>query len=193
MHDQALLIHGGIAERIGADQFWKEPGILSALTDRQWASIAPDRNTCPPSWRDAADEMAEFVDEPVCVIGGCNGVSVALRLALDHPELVARLVLLWPATCGDPRIDNAVPEEATHLLDGDAVRGVGDAELKGIAVPVAIMPSEPENLFHQHHTVERLLRLIPEATRIRGFPESPRPEFAPFLDQFTDTLVETIR
>ena len=47
----------------------------------------------------AADVIrAEHPDGPVVVIGHSYGGAVALRLALDHPELVSGLVLLAPAS-----------------------------------------------------------------------------------------------
>ncbi|MEP7210478.1 MAG: alpha/beta hydrolase [Alphaproteobacteria bacterium] len=47
----------------------------------------------------AADVIrAEHPDGPVVVVGHSYGGAVALRLALDHPELVSGLVLLAPAS-----------------------------------------------------------------------------------------------
>ena len=72
--------------------------------------------------------MASCVDEPTAVVAGSNGVSVGLRLALDHPDLVSKLVLLWPATAGNSMVDATVPPAAKHLLPGDTVRGTTDIE-----------------------------------------------------------------
>ena len=103
-------------------------------------------------------------------------------MALQHPSTVLRLVLLWPATAGDPQVDQDVPAHARHLLAGETVRGVIDAELATLSVPVAVMPSEPENSFHQRSTAERLVSLIPRSILIEpGFPESPRPTSRPTL------------
>ena len=41
---RVLLIHGGIAEDVGADQFWVSPGIVAALKALDWMVVAPDRN-----------------------------------------------------------------------------------------------------------------------------------------------------
>ena len=186
-----LLIHGGLAEDIGAERFWVRPGIAAALEAIGWAVVAPDRNTTPSSWRAAAAEMAEFIEERSTVVAGSNGVSVALQMALDRPELVSRLVLLWPATAGDDVVDQAVPARASHLLAGDTVRGITDAQLRDVQVPVAVMASEPENRVHSHQTVERLVDSITGAIRINEeFPESPRPDFIGRLDAFVAVLAK---
>ncbi len=173
----ALLIHGGLGEDIGADRFWIQPGIVGALELVGANVIAPDRNTTPPTWTEAANEMAAFVREPVVVVAGSNGASVALRLAIDRPELVSKLVLLWPAAAGDRHVDDALLSTVAHLLAGDTVRGVTDDELQSICVPVAVMATDPENQLHRYRTVDRLAELIPGAIRItERFPESPRPD-----------------
>jgi pimeloyl-ACP methyl ester carboxylesterase len=184
-----LLIHGGLAEDMDADRFWVRPGIVDALESLGIQVHAPDRNTTPGTWTSAADEVAAGLDAPAIVVAGSNGVSVALRLAIDHPALVSRLVLLWPATAGDQAVDAAVPSSALHLLAGDTVRGTTDAELRHIRVPVAVMASDPPNRVHQHRTVDGLVDLIPGAVRIsEQFPEAPRPEFTAVLDEFIAVL-----
>jgi pimeloyl-ACP methyl ester carboxylesterase len=187
---RVLLIHGGLAEDIGADQFWVRPGIVAALQALGWIVVAPDRNTTPSSWSNAAAEIAQFVGEACTVVAASNGVSVALRMAIDQPRLVARLALLWPATAGDDAVDQMVPWSAAHLLAGDTVRGLSDAELAGIMVPVAVMATDVPNMFHQYRTVDRLVDLMPLAVRLdERFPESPSPDFIGRLDEFTAVLV----
>ncbi len=189
-----LLIHGGLAEDIGADQFWVTPGITRRLETIGWSVLAPDRNTTPPSWSTAADEMAELLAEPTPVIAGSNGVSVALQLASQRPELVSQLILLWPATASEPELDRHVPPSARHLCSGETVRGTTDVELAALPVPTAVMASIPETPQHQHRTVDRLVELIPGGTRVdHGFPESPRPEFAQHLDGFMSALVGVLK
>ena len=62
-------------------------------------------------------------------------------------------------------VDQMVPFDAAQLLAGDTVRGVSDAELGGIVVPVAVMAPDVPNLFHPYRTVHRLVDLIPLAVR----------------------------
>jgi pimeloyl-ACP methyl ester carboxylesterase len=189
-----LLIHGGLGEDIGADRFWIKPGIVGALESVGARVIAPDRNTTPSTWTEAANEMAAFIREPAVVIAGSNGASVALRLAIDRPELVSKLVLLWPATAGDRIVDDALPSTVAHLLAGDTVRGVTDDELQSIRIPVAVMATDPENQVHQYRTVDRLVELIPGAIRItERFPEAPHPDYASRQDHFITVLRSHVR
>ncbi|MEM9610926.1 MAG: alpha/beta hydrolase [Actinomycetota bacterium] len=184
-----VLVHGGLGEAMDADRFWGRPGVVRSLGALGFSVAVPDRDTSPSSWAAGADALAGSIGSPSSVVAGSNGVSVAVRLALQHPTLVERLVLLWPATAGDTRVDAAYPAEVEHLLAGETLRGVTDAELATLTLPVAVMRSEPESRFHQHTTVEGLLSLLPQAVEIEpGFPEPPRPEFSGQLDAFVTAL-----
>ena len=161
MSPPVLLIHGGLGERMDAERFWIRPGVLAGLVAAGLEARAPHRDTSPSSWAAAASAIALAMSEPTSVVAGSNGVSVAVRLALDHRPLVARLGLVWPATCGDPLVDRHVPPQAAHLLAGETLRGVGDHELAGLDVPMAVMASDPPNPVHDNRTVERLVALVP--------------------------------
>ena len=151
---------------------------------------ASDRDTTPTSWSRAADQAAAAILRPATIVAGSNGVSVAIRLAVQHPSLVRKLVLLWPARTGDLRLDQQLPAGAAHLVAGDTIRGVADAELGALTLPVAVMASEPENPIHRRSTALRLVTLIPNAVPIEpGFPEPLRPEFRAQLDAFVDALI----
>ena len=189
MGPPVLLIHGGLAEDMDAERFWMLPGVLAGLRACGFVVAAPDRDTAPASWSAAADAMAAELHGPTSVVAGSNGVSIGVRLALQHRPLVDRLVLLWPATCGDPTVDAAMPPEVSHLLTGQTLRGMTDEELARLDVPTAVMASDPANPLHAVGTVDRLVALIPRATRIDvGFPEAPRPEFGPVCDSFVACL-----
>jgi hypothetical protein len=112
-------------------------------------------------------------------------------MTVDHPEVVDSLVLCWPATSGDPDVDQ-FEQAPVEMLKGGTLRGVSDAELASISVPVTIIPSQPSNRYHQATTVDRLLSVIPGATSTRGFPESPRPEFSQHRDEFVATLISVL-
>ena len=189
-----MLIHGGLGEDMDADRFWFRPGVVGGLRAAGFLVVAPDRDTTPSSWGAAADAIAAGLRASTSVVAGSNGVSVAVRLALQQRSLVDRLLLLWPATCGDSLVDATAPAAASHLLAGDTLRGVTDDELVGLDVPVAVMAADPANRFHAHQTVDRLLDVIPRAARISaGFPESPRPEFHAVCDAFIATIVPFLR
>lgn len=191
-----LLIHGGLWEDIGADWFWRRPGILAGFERLGFTVVAPDRLRRPASWAADAEHVLAAVPggEPVTVVGGSFGCSVAVRLALDSPGRVSRMVLAWPASLGDQfaairmRASLArlgAPTRVLHaLLGGETLPSVTDAELGAIAVPVGVIAAVPLDPFHPRGTADALLRLLPSATELPGCPEAPRPEFPPYLESF---------
>jgi len=194
-----FLIHGGLWEDMDAERFWVKPGITGGLRDRGFDVLAPDRLRRPPDWAaDVACLAPLLPDGPVTVVAGSNGCTVAIRLALTYPERIATLLLAWPAVAGDARVDQWQRGEMIRqgasaatiggLLAGETLRGVTDAELGVLRLPVAVMPPPADNPFHRLHTFEVLLRLIPGARPLPGFPETPRSEFAPHLTAFLDAV-----
>jgi hypothetical protein len=78
----------------------------------------------------------------------------------------------------------APPTVIDALLAGGTLRGLTDAELATLTMPVGVLPSSPSNPPHQRQTVDALLRLLPQAEELPGCPEPPRPEFPPHLSTF---------
>ncbi|WUH89400.1 alpha/beta hydrolase [Streptomyces sp. NBC_00433] len=191
-----LLIHGGLWEdSMDADRFWAAPGITAGLEREGFTVLAPNRLHRPPSWDAEVEHLAAALPSgPVSVVAGSNGCSAAVRLALAIPDRIARLLLAWPATAGDPAADartrialtslGASDRTIRALLDGQTLRGVTDAELATLKMPISVLPSAPENPLHQRHTVDALRRLHPAGTELPGSPEPPHPAFAPHLPQF---------
>lgn len=199
-----LLVHGGLWEPMDADRFWVRPGVVDALRARGLSVSAPDRPRRPDTWYAEAEHLAASLpDGPVVVVAGSNGCSVGVRLAVALPGRVRGLVLAWPATAGDPRVDGlaragmagqgAAPATVDGLLAGGLLRGVDDAELAAVRVPVAVLPAVPENPFHLRSTVDGLLRAVPGAVELPGCPEPPRPEFAAHLAAFCDAVAGFVR
>jgi pimeloyl-ACP methyl ester carboxylesterase len=134
----------------------------------------------------------------VTILAGSNGCSVAVRLTLAFPDRIERLLLAWPATANDPTVDaqsragltelDASPEVVDALLTGQTLRGVTDDELATLRIPVGMLPSVPENPFHQRHTVDALRRLLPRADELPGCPEPPHPGFPPHTESFVSTV-----
>ena len=194
-----LLIHGGLWEDIGADWFWRRPGILAGFERLGFTVVAPDRLRRPASWAaDAEHVLAAVPDGPVTVVGGSFGCSVAVRLALDSPGRVERLALAWPASLGDQfaairmraslaRL-GAPARVLNTLLGSETLPSATDAELGTIAASVGVLPAVPPDPFHPRGTVDALLRLLPSATELPGCPEAPRPEFPPHLESFLATV-----
>lgn len=195
-----LLVHGGLWEEgMNADRFWRRPGIVAGLEERGFDVLAPDRRHQAPDWSAEASHLAAALPGlPVTVVAGSNGCSAAARLALDFPGAVASLILAWPATANDPAVDahdgahlaglGARDEVIRALLDGQTLRGLTDKELAGLPMPVGVVPSALANAFHQRHTVDALLGLLPEAALLPACPESPRPEFPPYLASFVSAV-----
>lgn len=200
-----LLVHGGLWEAgMDADAFWRRPGVVDALEDRGLDVLAPDRPVHAASWADEAEHLARALPTGPCtVVAGSNGCSAAVRLALARPDAVARLLLAWPATAGDPAVDartaaaltasGAAPEVVAGLLAGATLRGVTDAALAGLTAPLGLLPAEPENPFHQRRTVDALAGLVPGATVLPGCTEPPRPDFAADLGRCADAMAAFAR
>lgn len=196
-----LLIHGGLWEEMNADRFWHQPGIVSGLQRHGVHVLSPDRLRRPQSWTSEAQHLAiQLPDHPVIIVAGSNGCSAAIRLTITAPERVERLLLAWPATAGDPQVDTrtrlglaalgAKPHVLNTLLNGQTLRGTTDDELASITKPVGVLPSAPENPFHQRRTVDALLHILPTAAELPGCPEPPHPAFPPYADSFVRTVVE---
>src|SRR5262249_4080256 len=146
---------------------------------------------------------AALPDRPIVVIAGSNGCAAAIRLVLARPDRVARLVLAWPATAGDAGVDARIrkgvaalgpaPDVVDAMLTGETLRGVTDDELRAIAMPVGVLPSVPENPYHQRRTIDALLRTLPHAVELPGCPEPPRPDFPDHAEQFIGTIASFAR
>jgi pimeloyl-ACP methyl ester carboxylesterase len=72
--------------------------------------------------RDYALAIENDIGEPVMVLGGSTGGSVALQLAIDHPHLVKRLVLVAAACRLSPRGRTIQAEMARLTKEGDVRR-----------------------------------------------------------------------
>ncbi|MFD0331104.1 alpha/beta fold hydrolase [Streptacidiphilus monticola] len=181
-----------------ADRFWHRPGVISRLREDGWVPQTPNRLPRPASWEAEAAHLARLLpDGPVPVIAASNGASVGVRLALAHPARVSALVLAWPATAGDPQLDQAT--RVAHgpgvepLLAGETLRGVRDDELARLRLPVAVVPAPPESPWHQRHTADALLKLVPDAVELPVFPETPHPGFAGRAGEFSEALAGFLR
>jgi len=195
-----LLVHGGLWEEgVGAERFWRQPGVVAGLEKRGFDVLAPDRRHQAPDWKAEASHLASVLPgSPVTVVAGSNGGSAAARLALDFRGAVAGLILAWPATANDPAVDaydrahlaglGASDKVISALLEGQTLRGLTDEELAGLPTPVGVVPSALVNPFHQRHVVDALLRLLPGAAVLPACPEAPRPEFPPYLESFVSAV-----
>ena len=198
-----VLVHGGLYDDppMTAADFWIATGVAGALSKAGLEVIVHERPAEPASWAEEGEALAATIEaaghQRVALVAGSNGCSAAMRLVLDRPELVARTMLCWPATAGDPVIDGLASviitdthddEVAATLLDGFPIRGVTRDDLAGLEHEVVIYPSLPENKIHQRATVFELLDVIPDAILVGGSPEPTDDAFAEFLDGYVAVL-----
>lgn len=198
-----VLVHGGLYDDppMTAAEFWGASSVAAGLTASGVEIILHERPTEPTSWRHEGNALAATIEasghERVGIVAGSNGCSAALRLALDRPDLVARTMLCWPATAGDPVVDELArviiadthdDQAAADLLSGSPIRGVTTDELLSLDHEVVIYPSLPENKVHQRATVFALLEAIPDAILVGGSPEPPDDAFADFVDTYVSVI-----
>lgn len=200
-----VLVTGGLHTDVDPHAFWERTGVAPALRALGWVVHLPHRAVHPASWDDEATALGAAVvaaGAPVAVVAASNGCSAALRLAVDHPDLVDRLVLCWPATGDDPDVDRRerarlADRRVDHtavdaLLDGEAVRGVRPDELRGLHVPTVLVPADPEDDHHQRRTVAELRRLLPRSAVGLATPPAPHPGFAAHLGALVALLDVTL-
>lgn len=214
MTASVFLVHGGLWEAMDAEAFWGTTGITdglsAALAPEGMDVLAPDRPQRASAWDIEVAALGEQLAKrpgPVRIVGASNGCTVAVLLALRFPELVDRLLLAWPATGDDAAANERAhagmvqrgcpPVAADELLAGGILRGVTDDQVASLTrIPVAVLPSVPENSSHQRKTVDALLRSIRGSRELAGCPEPPTPAFrtndAPYLDQLLRTIVEFV-
>lgn len=195
-----LLIHGGLWEDTGADFFWRRTGIIDGLAERGLDVIAPERLRRATDWPAEARHIAGATGDErgLTVVGGSFGCAAAVRLALDFPLVVGRLVLAWPSALADQfttiRMRAGLSRQGAHgatldaLLGDSTLPGASDDELADLAIPVGIVPAVPPDPLHVRSTVDALLRLLPLASELPGCPEAPRPEFPPYREAFLDAV-----
>ena len=181
--EPVLLLHGGLTDSRDFDDN------LTQLAD-QFQLLLPDRRGHGRT-ADAGDSLrlnllaadaAAFVDEvihsPVAVVGYSAGAMVALRLAVQRPDLIRKLVLISGAFDSDgaqvkPSLDGPVPEPLARAYgevspDGidhfpTIVRKVVDAaenvvpltpaELGSVTCPTLVVASD-DDIISLEHTVE---------------------------------------
>ena len=199
-----VLVPGGLYDEppVTAQWFWVETGVAPMLVRRKVDVLVHERPSEPVSWDEEADALITTIEasghDRVALVAGSHGCSAAMRLMLNRPDLVARTMLCWPATAGNPVIDGLahtiisdVHDEASaqKLLEGHPLRGISADELASITGEVVVYPSMPESQAHQRSTVTELLTTIPGVMMVGGSPEPFDDAFADFVEGFVDLVV----
>ncbi len=198
-----VLVPGGLYDDppMTGVEFWGTSGTAGALAASGVQFSIHERPAMPRSWTEEAAALADTIDraghDRVALVAGSNGCSVALRFLLDHPGRAARTMLCWPATAGDPVIDELAriiitdthdATVAAALLAGAPVRGVSAEELATLDHEFVVYPSLPENKIHQRTTVIALVDALQNAIIVGGSPEPPDDAFAGFVDSFASVV-----
>ena len=164
---RALLIHCSLARH----NVWE--GVMAGLanTHSMTAFDMPGHGSAGP-WDDTLDYQvqtaqiaADFCDGPTHVIGHSFGATVALRLAVERPDLVSRLTLIEPVFFAVARSDNdpsyhghvaSFEPFAAAMQDGDK-EGAAKifTDMWGSGVPWQMLPKPV-----QSYIVDRI-HLIP--------------------------------
>jgi pimeloyl-ACP methyl ester carboxylesterase len=148
-----LLLSGLAASRLG---WWKQIGPLSRrfrvinMDNRDAGESAP--GTGPYSIADMADDAAGVIRNlgasPTHVMGISMGGFIAQELALRHPELVEKLILVSTGAGGASHVEIA-PEIAAllTLVDGEDIETRVRRTYSRIAGP-GYMADHPDDLDH---------------------------------------------
>jgi 3-oxoadipate enol-lactonase len=116
-----LLLHPGL----GDSRSWgPQVEALAAAGHRPFAPDLPGYGTEPlrPGRLSYVEHVANLLEGPAAVVGCSFGGRVALELAVEHPELVERLVLVNTALPGwewSDEVGKAHDEEDAALDRGD--------------------------------------------------------------------------
>lgn len=193
MFRNIVLVHGGLYEGMTSRRFWVDTGVVAALSQCGFRVLAPERIKHPSNWQEEATHLADQMASigNAHIIAASNGCSAAARMAVDSPSRVRSLVFCWPATAGDTQVDALARSNMVKagcslsavdaLLAEEGLRGLTDAELIALTVSIAVIASDPPDLFHQQKTVEHLLATIPNASEPGSFP-------LPFGLRFSEAL-----
>jgi len=198
---QVLMIPGGLWEdAMTPYRFWVVSGLADGLARRGHVPVLIERPIRPCSWAEEVPRVLAALDRPSVLFAGSNGCSVAALAAIAEPVLVKHVIFGWPATAGDLEADartraelaavGATEATSERLLNGQTLRGVADRELVALPMPISVLPSRPTNTRHQQLTVDRLVEL--GASELRGCPEPPLPDFAPFLADVVHDVAKII-
>jgi pimeloyl-ACP methyl ester carboxylesterase len=149
--DPVVLIHGSLADRSAWDRV--VPGLAEAMEVVTYDRRGYGESRGPPSVhrvREDADDLAGLLEAinifPAHVVAHSYGGAVALRLAIDHPQMVRSLALHEPPLVGLLAEDPATESEGRALVEGVgkvlALVAAGDRDRAAFDV-VSVFSTDP--------------------------------------------------
>ncbi|MEU1285939.1 alpha/beta hydrolase [Kitasatospora sp. NPDC005856] len=178
--EPVVLLHGGLLDhRSWTDQLpalLPEHRVISPDTRGHGASDNASRPFRPAD--DVADLLRHLGLGPVTVIGLSMGGTIALDLALEHPELIRALVISGNGTgeseFNDPWLGELAAEQSAALAEGDAERWLDSFTRLASGPYRALDEVDPE--------VVRRLKEMTRRTVAKHTPDEPQ-----YLVPVTDT------
>lgn len=175
-----VLLHGGLLDqRSWAAQIpalLPEHRVIAPDTRGHGASDNASRPFRPAD--DVADLLRHLGLGPVTVVGLSMGGTIALDLALEHPELVRALVISGNGTSesefNDPWLGELAAEQSAALAEGDAERWLDSFTRLASGPHRALDEVDPE--------VVRRLKEMTRNTVAKHTPDEPQ-----YLVPVTDT------
>ncbi|HLM70461.1 MAG: alpha/beta fold hydrolase [Candidatus Lutacidiplasmatales archaeon] len=198
--DPTVLVHGSLVDRTSWDAI--RPGLAQSLHLLAYDRRGHGESRGPPRShpvRDDATDLAELLEQldlyPVHLIAHSYGGAVALRLAVDRPEMVRSVALHEPPFVGLLDDDPATAPEAERLREGThaiqllARQGATVAAAREIVNAFSVEEGAWDRL--RPEVQQGLLRHIDRWTEEIGDPEATQPDRAVLADLLIPVLLTT--
>ena len=198
--DPTVLLHGSLVDRRTWDMV--RPGLAQSLTVLVYDRRGHGESTGPPREhpvRDDAGDLAGLLEAidlfPVHLIAHSYAGAVALRLAMDRPEMVRSLTIHEPMFFGVLEDDPATAPEADRLAEGvRSMRSLvrdGHPDLAVREVMDSLSTEEGGWSRLPTGVQQGLLRLADRWAEELGDPESTHPDPTAFTDLLIPVLLTT--
>ena len=127
--DVVVLIHDGVAHSSVWDDVW--PAFCRRFHTVRFDRRGYGRSPASPNWHSETDDLAAIVRQVratrVTLVGSSHGGEISINYALEHPDMMKRLVLVGAVVGGFPYTEhfiNRVVANGEPLRKGDVPAGV---------------------------------------------------------------------